>query len=145
MARLRAAARPGARSLAIAARYADEYNTVYKTAEECAAIRRDLDAACSEQGREPIPLSLMTGWLVGEDEAEVLDQAGRLAEWRAHDGDARDFLATLPAAWITGTLDEVAERLDELTAAGVERIMAQHLLHRDVAAVEHLGRLSEAG
>ena len=94
----------GPRSLAIAARYADEYNTVYKTAEECAALRRDLDAACQEQGREPIPLSLMTGWIAGEDEAELLDRAGRLAEWRGHDGDARSFLETLPAAWIAGTL-----------------------------------------
>ena len=32
------------------------------------------------------------------------------------------------------------ERLRELAAAGVERVMLQHLLHRDLDAVEQIGR-----
>jgi F420-dependent oxidoreductase-like protein len=130
----------GPRSLRLAARYADEYNTVYKTAEECAAIRRDLDEACRAEGREPMPLSLMTGWLAGADRAEVLDRAGRLAEWRGESGTAESFIASLPGAWIVGTLDDAKDRLRELEAAGVERVMAQHLLHRDLGAIEQIGR-----
>jgi F420-dependent oxidoreductase-like protein len=130
----------GPRSLALAARFADEYNTVYKTAAQCAELRRDLDAACHEEGRDPIPLSLMTGWLAGKDRAELLDRAGRLAEWRGHQSGAESFLGDLPQAWLAGTLDELTERLGELAQAGVERVMLQHLLHRDLDAVEQIGR-----
>jgi F420-dependent oxidoreductase-like protein len=130
----------GPRSLGLAARYGDEYNTIYRTAAECAELRRNLDEACRREGRDPIPLSLMTGWLTGEDRAELLDRAGRLAEWRGQGGGAEDFLRGLPDAWLAGTLDELTPRLEELAEAGVERVLAQHLLHRDLDAVEQIGR-----
>jgi alkanesulfonate monooxygenase SsuD/methylene tetrahydromethanopterin reductase-like flavin-dependent oxidoreductase (luciferase family) len=130
----------GPRSLRLGARYADEYNTVYKTTAECAEMRRNLDEACRREGRDPIPLSLMTGWLAGEDRAELLDRAGRLAEWRGHGGGAEELLRELPDAWLAGTLDELTPRLDELAGAGVERVMLQHLLHRDLDVVEQIGR-----
>jgi F420-dependent oxidoreductase-like protein len=132
----------GPRSLALAARFADEYNMVFRTAAECREMRAALDSACEREGREPIPLSLMTGWLAGEDRGELLDRAGRLAEWRGDEGDADGFLDSLPQAWLVGTLDELTERLDELADAGVERVMCQHLLHRDVDAVEQIGRIA---
>jgi F420-dependent oxidoreductase-like protein len=130
----------GSRSLTLGARFADEYNAPFRTVSECAALRAALDAACRDQERDPIPLSLMTGWLVGEDRAELLDRAGRLARRQGHDGDAEGFLASLSAAWITGTVEQATEQLNELAAAGVERVMAQHLLHRDLDAIEQLGR-----
>jgi alkanesulfonate monooxygenase SsuD/methylene tetrahydromethanopterin reductase-like flavin-dependent oxidoreductase (luciferase family) len=132
--------RGGPRSIALAARFADEYNTVNKTAAECAEIRARLDAACAEHDREPIPLSLMTGWLAGEDRAELLDRAGRLSEWTGRGADAETFLAEQPDSSIAGTVDEGIARLRELAAAGVERVMLQHLLHRDLDAVEQIGR-----
>jgi F420-dependent oxidoreductase-like protein len=128
------------RSLALAARYADEYNTTYRTTAGCAEVRRDLDEACRREGRDPIPLSLMTGWLAGEDRAELLDRAGRLAELRGQGGGAEDFLRGLPEGFLAGTLDELIPRLEELAEAGVERVMLQHLLHRDLDAVEQIGR-----
>ncbi len=74
----------GPRSLRLAARYADEYNAVLVGPEECAKTRAGLDAACEAEGRDPatLPLSLMTGWLVGADEADLHDRAARLAEWQ---------------------------------------------------------------
>jgi alkanesulfonate monooxygenase SsuD/methylene tetrahydromethanopterin reductase-like flavin-dependent oxidoreductase (luciferase family) len=133
--------RGGPRSIRMAARYADEYNTVSKTAAECAAIREQLDAACADAGREPIPLSLMTGWLAGEDRADLLDRAGRLAEWQRAGTDAERFLGDQRDSSLTGTLDETIDQLSELAAAGVERVMLQHLLHRDLDAVEQIGRV----
>jgi F420-dependent oxidoreductase-like protein len=124
-------ARP--RGLALAARYADEYNLVYRTAAECEEIRGRVD--------DRLTLSLMTGVLVGEDRAELLDRAGRLAEWRRHQGDAESFVEALPDAWIVGTLDEAAEQLRALEAVGVERVMLQHLSHWDVGPVEQIGRV----
>jgi alkanesulfonate monooxygenase SsuD/methylene tetrahydromethanopterin reductase-like flavin-dependent oxidoreductase (luciferase family) len=132
--------RGGPRSIRMAARHADEYNTVNKTAAECAAIREQLDDACAAVGRDPIPLSLMTGWLAGGDRAELLDRAGRLAEWQARDADPETFLAELPDSSIAGTIDDNLERLRELAAAGVGRVMLQHLLHRDLDAVDQIGR-----
>jgi F420-dependent oxidoreductase-like protein len=132
--------RGGPRSLALAARHADEYNTIYRTAAECVELRRDLDEACRREGRDPIPLSLMTGWLAGEDRAELLDRAGRLAEWRGDDMAPENFLRDLPEPWLAGTLDELTPRLTELADAGVERVMLQHLLHRDIDAVKQIGR-----
>ncbi len=82
----------------------------------------------------------MTAWLAGEDLAELLDRAGRLAEWSGHQGGAKSFLTVLPDSWLAGTLDELTARLDELAQAGVERVMLQHLLHRDLDAVEQIGR-----
>jgi F420-dependent oxidoreductase-like protein len=130
----------GPRSLALAARFADEYNTVGKTAAECRDIRRDLDSSCRSEGRGPIPLSLMTGWLGGEDRVQLVERAGRLAEWRGYDGGGESFLRNLPASWLVGTPEELAEQLRERAGAGVERVMLQHLLHRDVDALELIGR-----
>jgi len=132
--------RGGPRSLRLAARFADEYNTVNKTAEECADIRKRLDEACASEGRDPIPLSLMTGWLAGADRAELLDRAGRLSEWTGRGADAETFLSEQAPAALAGTLDELVSRIEELAEVGVERVMLQHLLHRDLAAVEQIGR-----
>jgi F420-dependent oxidoreductase-like protein len=130
----------GPRSLALAARYADEYNTVGKSAAEFRELRRALDAACEREGRDPIPLSFMTGWLAGEDRTELLARAARLAEWRGHEGGAENFLDELPETWLAGTIDELVPRLEELADAGVERVMCQHLLHRDLDAVAQIGQ-----
>ena len=130
----------GRRSVGLAARFADEYNTFFKTAAECAATRRELDDACRRAGRDPIPLSLMTASLVGEDRAELLERAARLAAWEGHDSGAEGFLEGLHPSWLVGTLDEVAAALRELAAAGVERVMLQHRLHRDLVTIEQLGR-----
>jgi F420-dependent oxidoreductase-like protein len=132
--------RGGRRSVAVAARFADEYNTFHKTADECAVIRRKLDEACGREGRDPLPLSLLTGWVAGDDRAELLDRAGRLAEWRGVPGGAEGLLGTVDDSWIVGTLDEATEQLRALAAAGVERAMLQHLLHRDLDAIEQIGR-----
>jgi F420-dependent oxidoreductase-like protein len=104
------------RGAALAARWADEYNTVYATLEECKERRERIAAACAAQGRDPIPFSLMTSFAI--------------------DGDPADH----PPGWIVGSLDQMAERIRELERAGVERIMLQHLQHHDTDTVELLGR-----
>jgi hypothetical protein len=47
----------------------------------------------------------------------------------------------LTESWIVATTDEALQRVGELEAAGVSRIMAGQLLHRDLDAVELLGRV----
>jgi F420-dependent oxidoreductase-like protein len=132
----------GPRSLRLAARYADEYNTVMSTAAEIADLRRRLDQACEAADRDPasLPLSMMTGWLVGADREDLRDRAARLSEWKDRGGDGDAFLADLRKGTIAGTVPEALEQLRELEQAGLTRLMAQHLLHRDLDAIELIGR-----
>jgi alkanesulfonate monooxygenase SsuD/methylene tetrahydromethanopterin reductase-like flavin-dependent oxidoreductase (luciferase family) len=78
----------------------------------------------------------MTTGLIGADRAELERRARDLAEWQGRPVD----LAAAADTWITGTLEEVAARLRAYEDAGVERIYLQHLLHRDLEAVELIGR-----
>jgi alkanesulfonate monooxygenase SsuD/methylene tetrahydromethanopterin reductase-like flavin-dependent oxidoreductase (luciferase family) len=130
------------RSLRLAARYADEYNTVACSAPEIAELRRRLDRTCEAEGRDPktLPLSLAVPWLVGADQAELVDRAGRLAKWRGEAVDAETFLASGwdPSA-IQGTVSEAIGQVRLLEAAGLDRLMAVHLLHRDLDAIALLG------
>jgi F420-dependent oxidoreductase-like protein len=132
----------GPRSLRLAAALADEYNTVMSTAEEIADVRKRLDQACEAADRDPksLPLSMMTGWLVGADEDELRDRASRLAQWKGEGDDGEAFLAGLRPSTIKGTTPEAIEQLRELERAGLARIMGQHLLHRDLDAIELMGR-----
>ena len=130
------------RSLRLAARYADEYNVPMATAAEVADLRHRLDRACEEEGRDPatLPLSMMTTWLVGADRDDLLDRARRLAEWQGEEPDGEAFLAAERETTIKGMVEEAIEQLQELEAAGLSRLMAQHLLHRDLDAVALMGR-----
>jgi len=132
----------GPRSLRLAAALADEYNTVMSTVEEIADIRKRLDQACEAADRDPksLPLSMMTGWVVGADEDELRDRASRLAQWKGEGDDGEAFLAGLRPSTIKGTTPEAIEQLRELERAGLSRIMGQHLLHRDLDAIALMGR-----
>jgi len=68
----------GRRSVALAARWADEYNTVSPTPEDCRALRERIAGACEREGREALPLSAMTRLIREPDEA--LRRLGELAE-----------------------------------------------------------------
>jgi F420-dependent oxidoreductase-like protein len=132
----------GPRSAALAARWADEYNTVFATPEECRERRARVAAACEAEGREPLRFSLMTGVLLGADRDELHERARRLASWRGEqlaDGEVAAWIAALPPSWIVGTPDEAVAQLRALADAGVERVMLQHLLHDDLDAVALLG------
>ena len=114
----------GARSVRLAATYADEYNTVFPTPDFCRELRDRLD--------DRLPLSIMTGVLVGADGREYEARVKALEDWNGQAG--------ISDAWITGDVDSATEQLKELADAGVERAMLQNLLHRDLDHVELIGR-----
>jgi len=117
-------ARP--RTVRAAIRWADEYNTVFPTVEEARERKQVLDAAAREAGREPLRYSMMIGCVVGRDRDDL---QRRLERHRN------------PPP-ITGTVDEVAEKLREYEQVGVERVMLQHLMHDDVEMVALLGEVA---
>jgi alkanesulfonate monooxygenase SsuD/methylene tetrahydromethanopterin reductase-like flavin-dependent oxidoreductase (luciferase family) len=121
----------GPRGAALAARWADEYNTPFATLEQVVAMKDRVTAACEAAGREPIPFSLMTGVVAGRDEGEVRDRVRLLAE--RYGDEPSD------PAFIVGTVDEVAERLGALRDAGVARVMCQQRLHADLDHVALIG------
>jgi F420-dependent oxidoreductase-like protein len=118
------------RGAALAAQFAAEYNVVHASPEDAGAAGERLDAACEQAGRDPATLrhSLMHGLLIGSDEGELRARAGELGV----------DLAETRSDWPAGTPDEVVARLREYEAVGVERVMLQHLLHRDIEALELL-------
>ena len=122
------------RTVAAAVRYADEYNTVWPSLEEARERARIVAAAAAAAGREPLRFSMMTGCVIGRDDADV---AERLARWRSVSNDPGE-----PPLW--GTIDAVATRLREFEAAGIERAMLQHLDHEDVEMVAVLGEVAAA-
>jgi alkanesulfonate monooxygenase SsuD/methylene tetrahydromethanopterin reductase-like flavin-dependent oxidoreductase (luciferase family) len=133
----------GPKSLALAARFADEYNTVGVSLEELPERHGRLLDAWREAGRDPeeARLSLMTTCVVGRDRAEVSERVGRvLAAIGSHDSVAE--VVEARPNWLLGTVDEVAERLRGLEAAGVDRVMLQHLDHADTEMVAVLGELA---
>jgi F420-dependent oxidoreductase-like protein len=135
--------RAGPRSAELAARWADEYNTVFATPEECASRRRAIGEAAEGIGRDPADLafSLMTGCIVGSDGGQVRERARRLAERRDGPGvDPDEFLDAVPESWVVGDVGQVTEQLRELHAAGVDRVMLQDLLFRDIEMIDLIGR-----
>jgi F420-dependent oxidoreductase-like protein len=128
----------GPRSAALAARHADEYNTVFATPADVRERRGAIERACEAVGREALPFSVMTGVLLGRDRGELQERAQRLAELNGT--DVGSFLAQPPSGWIVGTLEECAEQIVALRDAGAHRIMCQHLLHDDLDAVALIGR-----
>lgn len=119
------------RSVALAARFADEYNTVFATPDECRERRATVDAAWREAGRGRPRFSLMTGCVIGRT---TDDYERRRAAVLGDD--------TPHPAWVTGTLDEATEHLRALAGAGVDRVMLQLLLHEDLEQIELIGELS---
>ncbi len=67
------------RFAALAARFADEVNTLGAPNDELRERKERLDHACADAGRDPATLSfsVMTACFVGSDRAELLDRSGR--------------------------------------------------------------------
>jgi F420-dependent oxidoreductase-like protein len=132
----------GAGSARLAAIWADEYNTVFASPEECTRRRARVAEAWEREGRDPSTLrfSLMTGCVVGTDRSEVLQRAGRVVERSGRTGTPEDLIDEVGGGWIVGTVEEALRRLQALEEAGVERVMLQHLAHDDLEMVALIGR-----
>ena len=129
------------RFAALAARYANEVNTLGAPNEELGARRRRLDEACREAGRDPQSLgfSVMTSCFVGESERDVLDRIRMFEQSRGSDADPAQMLEERKDRWIGGTVEQVAERIEGLRALGVTRVFLQHLNHGDDDMVRLIG------
>jgi alkanesulfonate monooxygenase SsuD/methylene tetrahydromethanopterin reductase-like flavin-dependent oxidoreductase (luciferase family) len=122
------------RTAALAARFADEYNTTFgATPPACRDRRKQLDAACTMIGRDPgtLRMSAMVEFVLAETQEQVAELLELVAQ-RQGLGSGAEFLATDGVAgesMLVGTPDVIRRRLREYADAGVDRVVLQHLLH----------------
>lgn len=131
----------GPRMARLVASYADEFNLTSGTLDRIAPAYARVRAACSAAGRDPdqVTYSMMTGVVVGRDEAEVQRRIGDLLSMFEQQGDPQAWLELRRPRWIMGTPAEARRKVSDLEAAGVQRLMLQDFLPRDLDMVRLLG------
>ena len=131
-------AKPGTTGPAV--RFADEYNTLFGTLTEVRERKKALDEACERAGRDPATLrySLMAPCVLGRDQREVHESARRIGARFGR--DSKEVLERYAERGPVGTPEQAIERLKEIEALGYERVMLQHLEHRDLDTVAVIGR-----
>jgi F420-dependent oxidoreductase-like protein len=136
----------GPRLARLAARYADEFNLVSANPQRSREAFGRMRDACAAIGRDPdsLRLSAMTGVLIAESDGELRDRIREQLAFTGAGGDADAWLAERRQRWILGTLDEAGERAQALAETGVERIMLQDFLPRDLDMISLMGRLATA-
>ncbi len=126
------------RSYRIAARFADEFNL--SSASPQLSIRKfaALDDVLRAAGRDPATLvhSAMAGVLIGRDRDEVRRREAELLQAFDEEGSGETWFEPRRARWVHGTPDEARARIEQFEAAGVERIMLQDFLPRDLDLID---------
>jgi alkanesulfonate monooxygenase len=119
------------RTPAIAARFADEYNTPFSTPDAIPEQFGRIDAACEAVGRDPstVVRSSTVAMCVGEDSSVVARRAAAIG---------RD-PAELKTNGVCGTPDEAVERIGEYAAAGTTRLYLQLIDIRDLDHARLIG------
>src|SRR3954449_3066733 len=83
----------GPRAARLAARYADEYNTVMPTPEETAERRASIDAAGEKAGGEPMPFTVMATCVIGSSQADFDRRAATFKALTGSEPDAETGIA----------------------------------------------------
>lgn len=115
------------RVLAIAAKYADEWNGIYRSPAEFKELSDRLDTLLLENGREPsdVGRSQMKGLVFGRDQTEFeRNLAGQ------------DKNSLLERGMIVGTPSEVVQQLGEFSEIGMQQVMLQWFNYDDLDGLE---------
>ncbi len=127
------------RGYRIAARWADEFNLSSTSPEGAREKQAALDEACRAIGRDPATLtrSAMVGVLMGATDAEVEGRGkALLGAFGQSGGSGKDWLNTRRSRWIIGSPQEARARVASFAEAGIERIMLQDFLPRDLEMID---------
>ncbi len=123
------------RTLPIAAAEAAEWNLVAPDLATFTAKSALLDEHCRASGREPgqVRRSIMTGLLIGRDQADLAERAGRLGAVvpPLRGMTPAEISEAMGDRWLVGTPAQIVPRLREFAAAGVQLFMLQHYLLDD--------------
>lgn len=131
-----------ARSLRLAALYANEFNLYDGSPDEATVVYERLDNACLALGRDPssIMRSALNGTVVGIDEAEFRRRVGDLLVFMGNPDDDPDaWIEAHRSNWIMGTASQALEMARRYERAGCGRLIFQVLLPRDLDMIDLLG------
>ena len=104
------------RVLPLAAKYADEWNAIFRTPEQFSALNRRFDDLLDEIGRprESVVRSQMKGLVYGEDQTDLQSQL-----------NGNTVFELLERGFIAGTPTHIVDQLGQLEEAGVQKVMLQ--------------------
>jgi len=132
------------RMASLVARFGDEFNLISAAPEDVGAAYGRIREACRAERRDPdeVVYSAMTGVLVAETERDLRARvADLLGAFGQTDADGDTWLAERRGRWVMGTPDEAHERVRALEREGVQRIMLQDFLPRDLEHVRLMGSI----
>jgi F420-dependent oxidoreductase-like protein len=129
------------RSMRIAARWADEFNLSSSTPQLARDKYAALTAVCEAAGRDPASLtrSAMVGVLVGATAGELRGREKTVLTALGQDAGS-GWLDERRQRWIYGTPEEARARIERYADAGVERMMLQDFVPRDLEMIDLLGQ-----
>ena len=122
------------RTLPLTARYADEWNAVFTTADEVRRLNRILHGMLEEGGRNPgdVRRSLMTGCVFGYSDEKVNAASKVYGELTIEELREHGF--------IIGTGTQISEQLAQLAETNIDRVMLQWLDLDDLDGIEALAK-----
>lgn len=127
------------RSAALAARFAQEYNVAFSSLELCKERLDTVRQACVAIGRDPETMagSLFSVVVLGDSESEIAERHRRAAELTGNPPAVQE-------TWLSGTVEQVAGRLQDFKRAGISRFYFKQADRQDFEAIKLLGRLAQA-
>ncbi len=129
------------RTLRMVAKFADEWNATASTVEDYRHKVDVLERHCREVGRDSseIARSLMLGHIIGADDSELRERAGRIQKIvPSLQGLSPDEILQRmrERGWLVGTPDEIVEDIRSRADLGVSRIMLQTHDQEDMSALQ---------
>jgi F420-dependent oxidoreductase-like protein len=124
------------RTLPLTAQYATEWNALMTTPEEFATLNRHLDGLLAENDRQAadVKRSMMVGCIFGTDDSQVAERVMARTKGERTADDLRE------RGVIVGTPNEMADQLNRLAQAGVQRVMLQWIDLDDIDGLDVISR-----
>jgi F420-dependent oxidoreductase-like protein len=124
------------RTLPLAARYAREWNALMVTPERFAELNQYLDGLLADQSRAPseVRRSMMVGCIFAHDENQLQERVTARTKGERTAEDLRE------RGVIVGTADQMADQINQLAQAGVQRVMLQWIDLDDLDGLEAIAR-----
>lgn len=115
------------RMLPLAAKYADEWNAIFRTPEQFAVLNKQLNLLLDELGRshDAVLRSQMSGLVFGLNQTDLQD--------KLHGNTVAGLWAR---GFIAGTTSQVVDQLGQLEDAGVQKVMLQWTKLDDIDELE---------
>jgi F420-dependent oxidoreductase-like protein len=115
------------RVLPLAAKYADEWNAIYRTPQQFSTLNRRLDDLLDEIGRprSAVVRSQMKGLVFGADQTDLQSQL-----------NGNTVFELLGRGLIAGTPAQIIDQLGQLEEVGVQKVMLQWNDPKDLSRLE---------